>query len=84
VKAKKKSKPTKQLAPIDAKSEADICSLKTDNTSTGKSWLLLDGPNLTICNQRSGEGSTGSVSLTRSEFAKFWRWYTTKQNTVKK
>jgi len=66
-----------QLTPKTANTFNKIYKLKRDNVNTRNSWLLLNGKGLTICNQRSGEGVTGQVKLTRKEFERFIKFYET-------
>lgn len=70
-----------KLTPRTANTYSKICKLKMDNVSTRKSWMLLAGDgypnNITICNQKSGEETTGKVILSKKEFERFIKFYET-------
>lgn len=67
----------KKLTPQQAKTFKQICSLKTDNCGTPRSWISVDVGVVCIYNQRNGESSTGNVTLSRADFERFIRWYMT-------
>jgi hypothetical protein len=72
---KKKVRALKPMSPHQARTLKDICTLKRDNISGRKSWILLDGTNVVICQQEPGEEAKGTVHLTRSDFVKLTAWY---------
>lgn len=69
----------KKLSPRETKTFKQLCSLKTDNTESKESWILVDVGTVHIHNQKNGEHSTGEVTLSRKEFNKFVDWYNKKQ-----
>jgi hypothetical protein len=72
------------LSPRNAKTFKQLCSLRTDNTQSKTSWILLDVGTVHIHNQKNGENSTGEVTLTRREFNQFVDWYNGQQKVRRK
>lgn len=66
---------TETLALRDAKTIDELCRLKRDNMSYGDFWLLSDGYNVTICQQKVGESPHGSVSVPRHIFNRMVDFY---------
>lgn len=64
-----------QLSPHEARTDKQICSLRSDNVDAPEGWMMIDEGVVTLCNQRSGEHSTGTVQFTRRSFKKFADWY---------
>ena len=72
----------KKLAPCQAKTLRQICSLRSDNYSTADAWILLaGGSGVCLTNQRSGEPATASVTIPRVQFNRLVDWYL-KEQTV--
>lgn len=65
----------KKLSPRQATTYKQICSLRRDNLSSPNGWIIIDGSAVTLCNQRTGEKSTGQVTFSRKEFHKLIDWY---------
>jgi len=70
-------KTNKSIAPIDAKTFGDICSLPRDNISCRGFWILTDGYYVSIHQQKPGEDSKQQIRIPRSIFDHFVRWYVT-------
>jgi hypothetical protein len=68
---------TQELTPKTANTLNKVCKLKRDNISTSKSWILISDDSVSICNQITGEKSTGMVKLTKKEFERFIKFYET-------
>jgi hypothetical protein len=65
------------LVPSQAKNFSQVCQLPTDNAEYGDAWIILDWPSLVIKNQKLGEASTGSVTLSKRQFNRFVKWWQT-------
>ena len=72
------------MNPHDAKSLKEVCALRRDNFSTSKYWILTDGFNVTITEQKNGREATQSITVPRSQFNVLVRWYMKEQTTAKK
>ena len=75
---------TENLAPINAKTFNQICSLNTDNEDCVGGWITIDQDSVYLENQEDGKKSTGSVSFKRRDFNKLVRWYTREQKIVRR
>lgn len=53
-----------------------LCKLPRDNWTYGNHWLLTDGYEVTVCNQKTGEAPTGSVTMPRRAFNALVKAYT--------
>jgi len=69
----------RKLAPKDARTFKQRCSLVAEVCDTARSYFMLTHEGLVISNHRSGQQSTGTVRLTRGEFERFIRFYETGQ-----
>ena len=67
------------LKPKDARTFKQRCQLKAECCHTPRSYFMLSHAGLVISNHRSGQSSTGTVTLTRAEFEKFIKFYETGQ-----
>lgn len=56
-----------ELTPKTANTFNKLCKLKRDNLHTSKSWILVEENSVSIRNQKSGEESTGNITLTKKE-----------------
>jgi hypothetical protein len=72
-------KPITKLAPKNARTLAQRCSLISECCDTARSYFLLTHAGLVISNHRRGQQSTGTVTLTRGEFERFIKFYETGQ-----
>lgn len=73
--ARAKRKVTK--APIDARTFEDICAMPRDNVEAEDFWMITDGYEVTIADQKSGAHPTQKISLPRDVFDAFVKWYVT-------
>ena len=73
----------KELSPMQARTEAQVCALRRVNLTAGDFWLLLDSESVTLCHQRAGESPEAVVTIPRAEFNKLVRWYTKPQKPAK-
>jgi hypothetical protein len=64
-------------APIELRTEAQLIKAPRDNLSTPNYWLLVGPSEVTLCQQRNGEESTGTLTIPRREFDRLARWYVT-------
>lgn len=71
-KAKKKVK-----APKDADTFNRACDLKTDNVTYCNFWILTDGYNISMAEQKMGESATQEISIQKKIFDRLIRWYET-------
>lgn len=67
------------MSPMEANTLNKVLKLKRDNISKGDYWILTDGTNVCICNQRSGEQATQSISIPSKYFNRLIEWYITQQ-----
>jgi hypothetical protein len=67
----------KTLTPQQAKTFKQICELPRDNVGTKDFWLTLGVGEVTIAKQKHGEQATEMITMPRSTFEKFVRWYQT-------
>ena len=65
----------KKLAPMNARTFEQVCSLNRDNTESGDFWLMAGPDEITITKQRMGEAVEQSITVDRSDFLKLVRWY---------
>lgn len=72
------------MTPRQTRTFEDICRLQTDHCDTKEAWLSVDVGSITIMNQRTGEPSTGQVTLTRHAFGRFVDWYLREQKMRRK
>ena len=72
----------KMLAPKDAVTLDELCSLRTDHKDLANYWILADGDKVTLCQQRTGERPKASVSVPRADFNRLIAWYLRPQRTV--
>lgn len=76
-----KRKINKKLAPKDAKTFNQICSLERDTIDCGDFWTIIDETEITFAEQKLGEPSRQMLSMPRHIFLRFVNWYLTgKQN----
>ena len=74
----KKKTAAKHRAPCDAKTLNQLCELPRDNIDAGKwGWIIVDEDAVGIRQQRPGEESTQDITIPRTVFEKFARWYLT-------
>lgn len=68
---------TKTKIPALAKSLGELCSLKRDNVQRGDYWIITDGYQVSVAQQKLGEVASGMVSVPTDVFLRFVRWYLT-------
>jgi hypothetical protein len=72
----KKPKKLKPMSPHEARTDAEMGALETDNYNTAEGWILLmDHGKVVLYQQRTGEASTGRVEFTRAAFKRMIDWY---------
>lgn len=79
MKTKRKLKP---MTPHEARGFEEICSLQSDNYGGSEGWIMIDGNQVVLCQQRPGENSTGTVHLSRGAFMRMVNWYLRPQERV--
>jgi hypothetical protein len=53
-----------------------LCRMPRDNHSTKLSWAIVDGSGMvTLANQKSGEASTGKITMSCKDLAFLARWF---------
>jgi len=72
------------MSPYDAKTLNEVCSLRRDNFDLPTCWILTDGVNVTISEQKNGEEAKQSLTLPRTQFNALVRWYLRDQKKVRK
>lgn len=70
-------KKNQRKTPIECKTLKDICSLPRDSVDCGDFWILTDGYEISIHEQKIGHESVQKISVPKAIFDKFVRWYTT-------
>lgn len=74
----------KTRRPIFAKTEKEICSLRTDNYATKDFTIMICEDNIYLSEQRSGEQRKQKIIIKRTDFNKLIRWYQKPQVTIKR
>lgn len=69
------TKTAKKLAPREARTLKEICSLKRDNLGFERFWFLLDGPYVVIAEQTGGEPAKAIIKMPRRVFDRIVDWY---------
>lgn len=64
-------------SPKTANTSAKLCTLKRDNIDLGDHWCLVDESTVTICRQKSGESAEASIVLSKRDFNRIVKFYTT-------
>lgn len=72
------------MTPRQAKTFKQICQLQTDNKDTKEGWIIIDGGNVSLCNQRRGESATGDVKFSRRAFNALIDWYNRDQRKLRR
>ena len=70
----------KMMSPRGASTFQAVCSLRSDNISSSRSWILVDDQMVYLANQKAGEPTTGAIALSRQDFNRFVDWYNKTQN----
>lgn len=64
------------MTPQKVKTLNDVLKLTRDNVSYRNAWIILNGTSqIIIHNQKLGEKSTGTVSLSTSQMNRFVKWW---------
>lgn len=69
----------KPMSPHQARTLNEICSLKSDNYGGAEGWIMIDGPDVILKQQRSGEQPDGGVKFSRGAFKRMIDWYLREQ-----
>ena len=72
------------MTPRQAVTFKDICKLQSDNRDTAEGWIIIDGCQVTLCNRKRGELSTGQVTFSRRAFHALIDWYLRDQKRMAK
>lgn len=64
-------------SPKTANTIEKVCTLKRDNIDLGDHWCLVDESTVTICRQKSGESPEASIVLSKRDFNRIVKFYTT-------
>lgn len=76
-----KATKSRRLKPIDARTVNQLCSLQRDNLDFKGFWILTDGNEITICQQKTGETPKATISIPKAVFDRMARWYVTGKAT---
>jgi hypothetical protein len=70
--------------PIQCRSLEDVCSIPRDNISLPKDfWMITDGYEVTIAQQKMGESPSQKISVPKSIFDACVKWYVTGKKSGK-
>ena len=72
------------MRPYDCKTIDQVCALRRDNFDAGDFWIITDGYNVSLAEQKVGEKSTGMVTIPRREFNRLVTWYMREQKVSAK
>lgn len=65
-------------SPQTANTNAKVCTLKRDNIDVGGNhWCLVDECTVTICRQAPGEAAEATITLSKRDFNRIVKFYTT-------
>lgn len=64
-------------SPKTANTLAKVCSLKRDNIEVGDIWCMVDEDSVTICRQKIGEAASAMLTLSKRDFNRIVKFYTT-------
>ena len=70
------------MRPYDVKDSDEVQTLKRDNFDAGDFWILTDGYDISICEQKSGHAPTQKIHIPRAVFNKIVSWYMREQKPV--
>lgn len=76
-------KKAEKLRPYDARTDKQPLSLKTDNHDSGSFWILIDGLNVFIHEQKVGENYEQGIAIPRSTFNRLISWYMREQKITR-
>ena len=62
-------------SPIESITWSSVCRLKSDSTDTKDYWMCIDGDEVCIAKQRSGESLIEKIKIPRKDFNRLVRWY---------
>ena len=65
--------------PYDCGSFDEVCELQTDHHELKNWWISVDGYEVSIYEQRSGETVHSSVSVPKRQFDALVQWYMRQQ-----
>lgn len=64
-----------KLSPFAAASIEAICRLNRDNFDSGNFWILTDGDEVSIVEQKLGETPSQRIAVPRATFNRLIGWY---------
>lgn len=64
-------------SPKTANTTKKVCSLKRDNVTVGHHWCLVDEETVTICRQKSGQNPEAMITISKRDFNRIVKFYTT-------
>lgn len=64
-------------SPKTANTTSKICTLKRDNITLEDHWFHADSSTVTIARQKVGEAATDVITLTKRQFNRIVKFYTT-------
>jgi hypothetical protein len=67
----------KNLIPFNARSFKKLTKLKTDNTEYRDFWTMISEDTIYFHAQKGGQKSTEEISIPRTAFDRFLKWYLT-------
>lgn len=72
------SKPKKVVkTPRRAGTFNAVCDMPRDNVTWQNFWIITDGGNVSLCNQKLGEHPTQSIDIPKKTFDRLVDWYMT-------
>ncbi len=63
------------MRPYDAKKLGEVCNLRTDSKDVGDYWIMTDGYQVTMHEQKLGKPTTQDIAIPRTVFNRLIDWY---------
>lgn len=64
-------------SPKTANTTPKLCTLKRDNVTVGDHWCLVDEDTVIIYRQKPGESAEAQVTMSKRDFNRIVKFYTT-------
>jgi hypothetical protein len=85
-KHEQKSQPQERMvsrAPAECRGINQVCALRRDNLTIGDWWMLTDGYQVTLTEQKIGNAPKQQINLPTALLNKFIKWWNTKQRPLR-
>lgn len=72
------------MRPCDAKNTDEVCALQRDNFDSSDFWILTDGYQVSIADQKRGAPPAQHINIPRPIFNRLVAWYMREQKEIKR